>query len=119
MASSLGAFQFDNLVQGRVPFLFINLGVEIAPLYAHMYKMHLERCQLTLAEKSMADASTEEISAGIHAMKFPLVGAIVVADPDGSKAEAVAQFLEEAGFTNAFFLRGGWQQLTREKAEGF
>jgi rhodanese-related sulfurtransferase len=119
MASSLGAFQFDNLVHGRIPFLFINLGVDVGTAYPHVFKMHLERTLLTLAEKDVTIASNEEIVAGIHAMKYPINMAIVVVDQNATKAEVVAEYLENAGFTNAFFLRGGWEQLLVEKANGF
>ncbi len=119
MATALGAFQFDNLVQARIPFLLVNLGVNTSVTYQHVFKMHLDRTLLQLENKDVAMASTEEIIAGIQSMKYPNISAIVVIDQDETKSIAVAESLENAGYTNSFYLRGGWNQLVREKAEGF
>lgn len=119
MASSLGAFQFDNLVQSRIPFLFINLGVDTTATYAHIHKMHLERTLLPMDDTDMATASADDIVAAIKAFKYPNISAIVVVDQDASKSAPIAEKIEQAGFTNCFFLKGGWEQLVKEKSEGF
>jgi hypothetical protein len=117
--ASLGGFQFDNLVQGRIPFLFINLGVDTSKVYPHVFKMHLDRTLLHLQDQEIARASNAEILAGLQKMNYPHEMAIVVMGYDDLRAQEITDFLERENYKNVFFVRGGWNQLIAEKEAGF
>jgi hypothetical protein len=117
--ASFGGFQFDNLVQARIPFLFLNLGIDTSKVYPHVHKMHLDRTLFMMDGVDLESASTSEIVQALQDSKTPLSTAIVVLDRDGSKAAPIATALEQVGFTNAFYVAGGWDQLVVDKEQGF
>ncbi|RYZ75967.1 MAG: hypothetical protein EOP06_31765, partial [Proteobacteria bacterium] len=78
MAQTIGYFQFDNLVKGRVPFLFINLDVDTTKVYPHVYKMHLERMQLEAEPGELATADPKTIVEKILAMGGTKSDAVVL-----------------------------------------
>lgn len=113
MAQSIGYFQFDNLVRGRVGFVFINLGVDTSAIYPHVFKMHLESRVLQLPTGSLETASNEQI---LEAMKAqPKESAVIVLDQNGTRAETIANALEADGYVNVFFLKGGWDQFLKDR----
>jgi rhodanese-related sulfurtransferase len=111
---SIGFFQLDNLIKGRVGFVFINLGVDTSAVYPHVYKMHLEANLLQLPEGDLATATTATVVAALknHAKD----SAIIVLSPDGVKSLEVATILENEGYMNVFDVKGGWKQVLAEKA---
>lgn len=114
MAQSIGYFQFDNLVQGRVGFVFLNFGVHTHDVYPHIFKMHLESRQLQIPEGDLRTASTEQILLALS--HHPKETAIIVLCQDGKRSAEVATALEEAGYINTFFIKGGWDQAMMERA---
>lgn len=114
MAQSIGFFQFDNLVRGRVGFVFINLGVDTSAVYPHIFKMHLEQRLLQLPESDIASASDEQILAAMTS--HPKESAVIILDPRGERAKSLAQSLEAAGFINTYFVNGGWEQFLKDRA---
>lgn len=113
MAQSIGFFQFDNLVRGRVGFVFINFGVDTHAVYPHIFKMHLENRLLQLPEGNLASATQEQVEAALA--NHPKESAVVILDQTGERAEALAKALEAAGYMNAFYVKGGWDQLMKER----
>jgi rhodanese-related sulfurtransferase len=109
MAQSIGYFQFDNLVKGRVPFLFVNLGVDTSALYPHVYKMHLERMQMPITEGDVFTQILERNPAKSDA--------IIVLCEDGQKSAPIAEALEKAEFVNVFLVEGGWKKLLADRAQ--
>jgi rhodanese-related sulfurtransferase len=114
MAQSIGSFQFDNLVRGRVGFVFINFGIDTTAVYQHVFKMHLEQRLLQLPEGDLTGASDEQILSAMnqHAKET----AIIVLDQSGVRSETLAHALEAAGFINVFYLKGGWDQFLKDRA---
>lgn len=114
MAQSIGFFQFDNLVRGRVGFVFVNLGIDTAAVYPHIFKMHLDHMMLQLPEGTLATASDEQILSALQ--QQPKESAVIVLDQNGARAEKIAGQLDALGFLNAFYLKGGWEQLLKDRA---
>ncbi len=115
MAQSIGFFQFDNLVKGRVPFLFVNLNIDTNALYPHIYKMHLDRMLLTIPDQDLAAMEAAKIVSFIQDQKHPSHQAIVLLCENGEKSELIAHTLEGAGYVNVFVVAGGWLQLLEEQ----
>jgi len=115
MAQTIGFFQFDNLVKGRVPFLFVNLNVDTSALYPHIYKMHLERMLLSIPDQSIGTMEPAEIVSFIQDQKILAHQAIVLLCEDGKRSEQVACALETANYANVFVIAGGWQKLLEER----
>ena len=114
MAQSIGYFQFDNLVKGRIGFVFLNFGVMTHDVYPHVFKMHLESRELQLPHGEIKTASTPDILAAMsHHSKET---AVIVLCQDGKKSAEIATALEEAGYLNTFFIKGGWDQVLIERA---
>ncbi len=113
MAQSIGFFQFDNLVRGRVGFVFVNLGVDTSAVYPHIFKMHLDQKLLQLPEGDLTTASDEQILAALNS--HPKESAVIVLDQNGVRAEKIASSLDAAGFLNAFYIHGGWQQFMKDR----
>ena len=113
MAQSIGYFQFDNLVKGRVPFLFVNFGVDTSATYPHVYTMHLDRALLQVAQDEISNMSPEDIVANIQSQNRPPSEAIVILCDDGVKSLAVGEALENAGYINVVVVDGGWKKVSK------
>lgn len=114
MAQSIGYFQFDNLVKGRVGFVFLNFGVETHTVYPHIFKMHLESRKLELPQGDLKTATMEDILLAMS--HYPKDTAVIVLCQDGKKSAEVAEVLEKAGYHNTYFIKGGWDQILMERA---
>ena len=117
MAQSIGYFQFDNLVKGRIPFMFLNLGVNTSVLYPHIYKMHLDRALFQVADGDLATMSVEDVVANIQSQNRPPSEAIIILCDDGKKSLLIGEALEKAGYINVFVVEGGWQKVM-DQAQG-
>lgn len=105
--NELGFFQFDNLVQNRIPFLLVNLGVDFTGWFNSVSVMHLENNTLnTTPDKALAD---------IEAKKLPQHYAVVVICADGKDSGEIAKALEAKGLLNAYSVRGGIAGLSQDK----
>ncbi len=105
--NSIGYFQFNNLIQSRVPMLlFLLEGVEVKQWYNSFINMHLDiittRCEVS------------EIPSIIAEKKLPKDYAIVVLDKNGNVAEKVVQELEK-DHTNIYYVNGGVLSLEAER----
>ncbi len=109
MLNKIGFFQLDNLIQGRVPFLFVNLGPEIISWYSSLAKQHLEKCLFATVEDKVIPNLTAQTIAD-HT-------AIVLLCPDGSRSPKIAIDLEKRGYTNVYVIDGGYQQLMTERSQ--
>lgn len=108
--NSIGYFQFDNLLRNRVPLLLILLEqVELKSWYDSLVQMHIQNCAV--------QCDPQEVLPLIQSKKLPAHFGIVVLDSDGQKSPAVIKDLEQAGFTNAFYVKNGFVGITAEKAE--
>lgn len=107
--AQIGFFQFDNLVRGRIPFLLVNLGVDLSVWYKSVEAMHLANYSVNCTEENYLEQ--------VKAKNLPAHFAIVVLDKDGTRAKEIAASLEAAGFLNAHYVRGGFIGLEKEKSE--
>ncbi len=105
--NKIGFYQFDNLVQGRIPFMFLNLSTDVSSWYNSIYKLHIETYQVCLKE---ADIEQE-----LKTRQIPLDFAILVLCDDGQKSEKIAQNLHKKGYTNVYMINGGYQQMMTER----
>jgi rhodanese-related sulfurtransferase len=105
--NQLGYFQFDNLIQNRVPFILLNLGVNLDHLYSGFWAMHLHNVN--------TPCTPSEAVAKVQEKKVPNHYAIVIIDADGSQSMKLVPALEKAGFTNTYYVKGGLQGLDQEK----
>lgn len=105
--NQIGFFQFDNLVQGRVPFYLLDLDTNIGTWYKGMAARHLENITVPCTLDTAVSLVEEK--------KLPPHFALVVLDNDESQAPLVAQKLEAAGFTNVFVVKGGLLGLEKER----
>lgn len=107
--NQIGYFQFDNLVQNRVPFLLVNLGAEVSSWYKSVWAMHIENNSLR--------CSSESVLAEVNKRHLPSYFAILVLDEQGLESPKVAAQLEEAGFSNVYYVRGGSKAMLEEKSQ--
>ena len=107
MLNKISFFQFDNLICNRIPFLLVNLGVDLSNLYSSIQKTHLETYQLiTEANKALDDLQQKQISKDF---------AIVLICLDGQKSDELSIKLEKNGYTNVYVVNGGYQQMMTER----
>lgn len=105
--NQINFFQFDNLVQGRVPFYLLDLDTNISSWYKGMAARHLENITISCTPDTAVPLVEEK--------KLPPHFALVVLDNDESLAPVVAQKLEAAGYTNVFLVRGGIVGMKSER----
>lgn len=107
--NKIGFFQLDNLIQNRVPFVLLNLGSSLTPLYTSIYKMHIENHEILTDEMQVFQVLEE--------MKVPLDAALVLICEDGTKSSRLLEKLQTKGYSNAFLMDGGYQQLMTERSK--
>src|ERR1700751_1780023 len=112
MENHIGFFQFDNLIRGRVPFILVNLGVDLTSWYKSVEGMHLTNVTLAAAP----NASGDEIIAQIKGKNLPIHFPVVVIDQNGTQAKELVLKMEAAGFTNAYLVEGGFEGIAKERA---
>lgn len=108
--NKIGYFQLDNILQARIPCMLIAYdNIELGLWYNSIIKLHLEAITTHLLPEQ-----------DIHHLKLdglPDSQSIVVIDKDGTKAQHLVSQLEEKGFTNVFYVTGGFEQLSKERSE--
>jgi rhodanese-related sulfurtransferase len=109
--NSIAFFQFDNLLRNRVPILLLLLedGLELHTWYDSLVRLHLEAISHRI--------DNSDALALVREKKLPVQFGILVLDRNGQKSPGVVQELEQAGYMNAFFVPGGYEQLLTEKAQ--
>jgi rhodanese-related sulfurtransferase len=109
MTGKIGFFQLDNLIQNRVPFILLNLGPSLVPLYTSIYKMHVQNHEILTDEVQTLKALEE--------MKAPRDAALVVICENGEKSSRLLMDLEKKGYSNVYLMDGGYQQLMTERSQ--
>jgi rhodanese-related sulfurtransferase len=105
---NIGFFQFDNLMQSRVPMVLVLLvDAPLKPWYNSMIGMHIDNISLrTTAEAAVA---------AIQGKNLPPHFAVVVLDSNESQSPAIVHELEKLGYLNAYYVKGGWDALVAER----
>lgn len=102
----IGGFQFQNLIHNRVPFLLINLEVDTQGLFPPFHQAHLDRQSLK--------ATSIEALFKVREMAVPADHAIVLLSKDGEGCKSLAENLENAGYSNVYWIHGGLLALRQE-----
>lgn len=106
--NSIGYFQFNNLLQSRIPLVLVLLEpVDLKPWYNSMVQMHLDNISVICEPEQTLEV--------IQAKNLPNHFAVVVLDMSGTKSPAVAVALEQAGFTNSYYVQGGFLGISEER----
>lgn len=106
--SEIGYFQLNNLIEVRIPMILLNIEkVDLKPWYNSVTRMHLENISL--------ESNPQEALGQIKKLNYPAQVSIIVIDQNGLYAPDVVKQLEEAGFTNAFYVKGGFMGVCAEK----
>ncbi len=109
MLNKIGFYQFNNLVENRIPFMFINLGEDLSTWYQSIYKMHVQTYQV-LTTLDQAEAALKE-------RQIPKDFAILLVCQNGLQSENFANYLQKNGYTNVYVIDGGIQQMMTDKAQ--
>lgn len=107
MLNQINFFQFDNLIGNRIPFLLLNLGVDLSGLYSSIQKTHLETYQV--------QTDLNQAEAELQKKQIPKDFAIVVICQDGRQSAELFKKLEKNGYTNVYVVNGGYQQMMTER----
>ncbi len=108
MLNQIGFYQLDNLIQNRIPFLFLNFAEDISGWYQSIYKLHVETNQVLLKE---ADLLNE-----LDHRKIPKDFAILLLCPNGQLSTQLSHKLDQLGYTNVYLIDGGYQQLVTDRS---
>lgn len=107
MLNKISFYQLDNLINNRVPFLFLNMSESLVSWYTSVSKMHLNTYEI-LTKPDQALPVLEE-------RKAPKDYAIVLLCKDGSDSLRLYSELEKQGYTNVYLIDGGYQQMVTER----
>ncbi|WII70614.1 rhodanese-like domain-containing protein [Bdellovibrio sp. 22V] len=108
--NQIGFFQFENLVQNRIPLILVLLDpVDLKPWYNSVVNMHLQNVTL--------HCSPEQVLPEIQNKKLPPHFAVIILDQNAEKSPAVAKTLEDAGYINVYYVKGGFTHLAKEREQ--
>ncbi len=107
MLNKIGFFQLDNLINNRVPFIFLNMSRDISDWYNSVSKMHLNTYQNLVKPDSILPLLEEK--------KVPRDYAIVLLCDKGSDSLKACTELQNLGYTNVYVVDGGYQQMVTER----
>lgn len=105
--NEIGYFQFDNLIRNQIPFVLLNLGVDLKGFYklSH-HQNHLEK----LSVNTTPDQALQLLKNRNH----PTHEAILIICEKGAQAPALVDALESAGYSNVFYVKGGIEALNTD-----
>lgn len=106
--NKIGFYQLNNLIENRVPFVFLNLATDISSWYTSIQKLHVEAWQVLLQEN--------QIQQELDNRRIPKDFAILLLCHDGKQSERVAQDLAAKGYTNVYLIDGGHQQMVTDRS---
>lgn len=105
--NKIGYYQLNNLIENRVPFIFLNYGTDLGPWYKSIQKLHVEAWQVMLVESQTQSELDER--------KIPKDFAITLLCSDGKQSERIAEVLQNKGYTNVYLIDGGYQQMVTDR----
>lgn len=104
LLNEVGFFQFDNLIRNRIPFVLLNLGVDLQGLYKiPLYQNHLNAITVT--------TTAQEAFPILKNRNHPPHEAIVVIANENSQSQSLVDALEAQGYSNVFYVKDGVQAL--------
>lgn len=107
-------FQFDNLVQNRIPFVLLHEPFDFSALYPRsLERNHLEKWSF---EVNFSEAPTA-LSSRLAEKGLPSQLPIIMVAKSHQDLSSWIKNLEEQGFINLFYVAGGWVHLTYESKQ--
>jgi hypothetical protein len=107
---SIGFFQFDNLLKTRVPFLIVNLGVDLSAVFRGTDWDHIQIYQLNVVRQIEIKALESEFAA----KKIPTHYPIVFVCDDGIVSKDLSERMDERGWLNCFYVYQGIRGLVSD-----
>ena len=106
--NNIAYFQFDNLLQSRVPMVLVLLDeVPLKDWYNSIVRMHIDNIAIKETPQTAVQAVKDK--------NLPSHFAVVVLDLDETKSPAVVRELEKLGLLNAYFVKGGFNGILAER----
>lgn len=102
----IGAFQFENLVRNRIPFILLNLTEPVTGLFASFQQSYLDN-------QTVATTPGQALAA-LRERNLPTEQAIVILCADGQDSRRALAQIIDAGYSNAFIISGGARQLKQD-----
>lgn len=107
MLNKIGYYQLNNLVQNRIPFLFLNFSEDLSTWYESIYKLHIQTYQRLTTLDQAENLLNEE--------KIPKDFPILIVCQSGLQSMNFAQYLQKNSYTNVYVIDGGIQQMMTDK----
>lgn len=106
--NSIGYFQFNNLLQSRIPLILVLLDpIDLKPWYNSLVRMHLDNVSILCEPDTTLGIIKEK--------NLPAHFAILILDMHGEKSPSVTEELERSGYTNVYYVKGGFLGISAEK----
>ncbi len=106
---TIGAFQLANLIQSRVPFIFVRGNFEIESKFGVMEKIHIRNFSIVLNEFNL-----QAVMPLLDERKARHEDPIVILDQDGTESFKLSVELTAKGYKNVIYIPGGWQAILNE-----
>lgn len=106
--NSIGFFQFNNLLQNRIPLVLVLLDtIDLKPWYNSIVHLHLDNISVF--------CEPENVLENIRQRNLPTHFAIVILDMHGHKSAQVTTKLEQIGFNNVYYVKNGFVGISEER----
>jgi hypothetical protein len=106
--NSIGYFQFNNLIQSRVPMILLVIeNIDLKPWYNSIIQMHLENISI--------HCQSSEALFRVQEKNMPKNFAVVILDYEGVEGSELAHLIEKEGYLNTYFVKGGFKGLEEER----
>lgn len=104
-------FQLNNLIEGRIPFKFVQLSTNIEKNYGVLESSHIKTNSVYLDSANSGDSVVKSII-----QEFPnKETAFVILCQQGDKSKGIANNLEKVGYLNVYFVSGGLLQFEGDR----
>ena len=124
----IGHFQFENLIQNRIPFLFLHFGQDLKEVFQPHHLLLAQTTPIFVKDKLRPSKTLEKIFRRNHFENQSLENlvidlekrgyskdhAVVVLCEKGEASEALVKALLQRGFQNCFYVLGGFEQLKQD-----
>lgn len=107
MLNKIGFYQLDNLINNRVPFLFLNMAESLLPWYSSPNKRHVETYEVLTTENDAMSV--------LEAKNLGPDQAVVLLCQDGKASLRLHNQLIKKSYTNVYVVDGGYQQIVTER----
>ena len=124
----IGYFQFENLIQNRIPFLLLHFGQDLKAVFLPHHLRLAQVTSISVAEKLRQSQFLMKVFFRDHFRRSSMNNlieemdregyskdhAIVVLCAKGDSSRALVEALLRRGFQNCFYIPGGLEQLKQD-----